>query len=147
MCRILASSPDGASRIHDNSFVYNSDGSIRERERVRENVQTLCRMVLHRFFLFPAEGPVEEEEPVRHSVTPNSSSEMGLTSLVAKMANYHLEEQSIASSSSVQDKTTFLSNDVCRQLLLTLRASILGLISIIIMHRWPVQKWLHLGKR
>ena len=75
-------------------------------------------------FLFPAEGPGEEDEPTRHLVTPNSSSEMGLTSLVAKMVNYHLEQSmsSIASSSSsMLDKTTVLSSDVCPQLLLTQR--------------------------
>ena len=83
-------------------------------------------------FLFPAEGPGEEDEPIRHSVTPNSSNEMGLNSLVTKMENYHFQQ------------TTVLSSDVCHQLLLTLRASILGMISII-MHRWPVQKRVHLA--
>ena len=85
-------------------------------------------------FLFPAEGPGEEDEPIRHSVTPNSSSEMGLNSLVTKMANYHFQQTTVLSSDI----------DVCRQLLLTLRASILGMI-FIIMHRWPVQKRVHLA--
>ena len=111
----IASSPDEASRIHNNSFMYNGDGSIKELERES-----------YYGFLFPAEGLGEEDEPIRHSVIPNSSSEMGLTSLVTKMANYHLQQ------------TTVLSSDVGRQLLLTLRASILGMISII-MHRWPVR--------
>jgi hypothetical protein len=47
---------------------------------------------------------------------------MSLTSLAAKMANELLEEQSvsnIATSSSELDKTTFLSSDVCHQLLVT----------------------------
>ena len=94
----IASSPDEASRIHNNYFMYNSDGSIRQLERERVIIYCIG-------FLFPAEGPGEEDEPVRHSVTPNSSSEMGLTSLVTKMANYHLEQ------------TTVLSSDVCSSII------------------------------
>ena len=71
-------------------------------------------MVLH-WFLFSAEGAGEEEEPVRHKLCPNSSSEMSLSNLAEKMASGHLKEQSvssIASSSSILDKTAFLSSDV-----------------------------------
>ena len=67
------------------------------------------------FYIFSAEGAGEEEEPVRHKLCPNSGSEMTLSNLAGKMANGHLKEQSvssIASSSSILDKTAFLSSDV-----------------------------------
>ena len=70
--------------------------------------------------MFSAEGAGQEEEQGKHLetqlslVTPDSSVEMGLTSLAVKMASRHPEDSmsSVVSSSSVLERTTFLS-DVC----------------------------------
>ena len=73
--------------------------------------------ILQIYFLFSVEGAGQEEEPVGHKlcpVTPNSSIEMGLTSLAMDMATQHLEEESsdVSSCSSILEKTAFLS-EVC----------------------------------
>ena len=80
------------------------DLSMRERERESNR------------FLFSAEGAGQEEESVWHKLypdTPNSNIELGLAT---QMASEHLEKlsvSSVASSSSILDKTAFLSDVGC----------------------------------
>ena len=71
----------------------------------------------------------QEKEPERHKpylVTPDSSVEMGLTSLAIEMASKHLKEESVSStvsSSSILDKTAFLS-DVCCTFIMSFRSNL-----------------------